>query len=190
MSEAPLATYRVWRSTVLELSKPQPRPGGIAELLHWFGSAEIHPASGKRHSLRGAHLHTWHVQSWRRPRYLLTPRMTYLNIRAARESSALIRVRVLPFVAARPLGAGAEGAVADVLAHIGPAVSAVVTFTGGAVWFAGPDGADFRQLVAQDGPYQGQLQIPDGPGLLAIETRRRWSIQIQGTRGAGGPERW
>jgi hypothetical protein len=182
MSEAPLATYHVWRSTVLELSKPQPRPGGIVELLHWFGSADVNPATGRRFSLRGTDLHTWHVQSWRRPRYVLTPRMTHLSIRAGREAGAFVRVRVLPFTAARPLGAGAQGAVADVLMYTGPAVSAAVTFTGGSIWFAGPDGADFRRLMSQDGPCQGHLQLPAGPGLLAIETSKRWSVLIQEAR--------
>jgi hypothetical protein len=178
MSETPLATYRVWRSQILELTRQQPRTGGIAELLHWFGRASLNPMTGKRHSLRGADLHSWYVRSWRRPRYLLTPHMTHLSVRAAQESGAFVRIRVLPFAAARPLVGVARGSGADVLAYTGPPAPATVTVTNAAIWFAGPDGTDFRLLMKHDGPYQGRVQLPGGPGLLAIETPRPWSTEL------------
>jgi hypothetical protein len=178
MSEAPLATYRVWRSQILELNRQQPRNGGIAELVHWFGRANLNPMTGKRHSLRGAHLHTWSVRTGRRPRYLLTPQMSHLSVRAARESGAFVRIRVLPFGAARPLVGSVRGAAADVLAYSGPPVAATVTVADAAIWFAGSDGTDFRLLTKQDGPYQGRIELPGGPGLLAIETSGRWSVAV------------
>jgi hypothetical protein len=172
MSATPLATYHVWRARQLELRRPDPPTGGIVELLHWFGRANVNPMIRNR----ATGFHDWHVQSWRRPRYVLTPSVTHLNFRAGLSSGVWVRVRILPFAAARPLTASARGPVADVLAHHGPATTATITFTTGSIWYL--DGTDFRMLMVHGGPYQGPVEIPPGPGLLGIETMQRWAIEL------------
>lgn len=172
MSETPLATYHVWRQKVLDLST-----GGraaIVELFHWGGRADVHPMAGGRSDAD----RTWYVQSWRRPRYLLGPNVTQLDIRAGYASGVALRLRLLPLSTARTLERTASGRTAEVLAYNGPAVTATVSFRTASIYASHADGTHTRLLLAKGGLQRMPLPIPAGSGMLSIETDNPWSIEL------------
>jgi hypothetical protein len=172
LSEPPLAIRHVWRQKVLDL--PTAGHGAIMELFHWFGRADVYPVAGGQSSTD----RTWYVQSWRRPRYLLSPRVTSLDIRAGYASGAVLRVRLLPLSTARPLERAARGRTAEVLAYHGPAVTATVSFRTASVYASHADGVHARLLVAKGGLQRMPVQIPAGPVLLSMETDNPWTIEL------------
>jgi hypothetical protein len=178
VSDAPLATYRVFRRKVLELTRPSGHAGAIVELFHWFGRADVSPMISGPNSLEKAEYQDWNVQSWRRPRYLLTPGTTHLDIRAGYQSGVMMRVRIWPLSTARPLERTASGRVADVVAYDGPAVTATVSFRSASIFAGDPDGRNSRLMLAEGGLHRGPLPIPAGPALLSIETDRPWTIEL------------
>ena len=183
MSDAPLATYRVFRRKVLELTRPPGGAGAIVELFHWYGRADVTPMLGGPNLLEKAEYQDWHVQSWRRPRYLLAPGTTHLDIRAGYQSGVMLRVRIWPLSTARPLERTtsrrtASGRVADVVAFDGPAATATVSFRSASIFASDPDGRHPRLLLAKGGLHRGPLPIPAGPALLSIETDQPWTIEL------------